>query len=66
MSSIYQIPQDYISNTINALYNGDYLNCIAMMQAFRVFTKTIHPKLQKKVVKNLQLFFNKILDLEQE
>lgn len=66
ISSIYQITQDCINDTINVLHNGDYSIFIAATQAFGVFAKTVHQKLQRKASKNLQLLSNKALDLEQK
>ena len=66
MSSIYQITQDHISDTINTLQNSDYLNSIIIAQAFGVSAKTVHQKLYGKASKTLQLPSNKDLNLEQK
>lgn len=52
MFSKYQITKKYISDIINIFYNSDYTNLTVMVQVFRMSTKIIYWKLDRKVLKN--------------
>lgn len=53
MTSIYQLTQDYISNAINVLRNGSYLNLTITMQVFRIVPKIVLQRLYKEALKSL-------------
>ena len=44
MSSTYQVTKNRISDTIDALYCGDYLNPTAAIQVFGVNVKTVQQR----------------------
>ena len=66
MSSTYQITKDRISNTFNALHDGDYSNPMAATRAFGVNPKTVQRRLQGAASKSSRLPNNRALNLEQE
>ena len=66
MSSGYQITKERICDAINAFHNSDYTNPTAASRAFRVSTKIVHQRLDRKALKSLRLPSNRALSLEQK
>lgn len=62
----YQITENYISDTINVFYNNDYINSIVAIQAFEASTNIVYQKLDIRPLKYLRLYYNRVLNLEQE
>lgn len=66
MSSTYRITQNYISDAINILPNGNYSNSTIAAQRFGLSAKMVHSRFQKNALKTFQLLSNKTLNLEQK